>query len=241
LLSICDGPTFKGHLSKAKKSPIGRGLFKALDAARSRLEASTRSNVGKNSLPGMSHLTCLPLLITFLDPSCPIVIFSSSQMQSVLGEFGPFANIITTFSKPVFGRYATESISPRTYVLQLKSALLRAFEIHEERLLWDRLHRGSLLNSQSSFARRVLRTGSVPSKMELELRTTLSRWFVDYLLQSRYFDACSILWEETERRIGGGPGTDPHLNFQFQLRSRATHGEVLRQRAKKNCRDGEPP
>jgi len=44
----------------------------------------------------------LPRLISLVDPTLPIAIFSSTQDQEVLKEFAPYGNIITDFAKPAF-------------------------------------------------------------------------------------------------------------------------------------------
>jgi len=44
----------------------------------------------------------LPQLISLMDPTLPIVIFSSTQDGDVLREFAAYGNVITAFNKPVF-------------------------------------------------------------------------------------------------------------------------------------------
>ena len=44
----------------------------------------------------------LPRLISLIDPTLPIIVFSSTQDPDVLKEFQPYGNIITEFAKPMF-------------------------------------------------------------------------------------------------------------------------------------------
>ena len=45
-------------------------------------------------------LTLLPRLIAQIDPSIPIIIFSSTGQRSIIDKFNDYANIITCFEKP---------------------------------------------------------------------------------------------------------------------------------------------
>ena len=47
-----------------------------------------------------SFLTLLPRLIAQIDPSIPIIIFSSTGQRSIIDKFNDYANIITCFEKP---------------------------------------------------------------------------------------------------------------------------------------------
>ncbi len=227
---ICSRPGFKKHLQESK-TPIATRLNQALKAVQSRLEkASALSPV---ETPELLHLTCLSLLITFLDPSCPIVIFSSTQQRSIIEMFAPFPNVITTFSKPVFGRYSGDANSSENIVLSLKRAVVRALEIHEERIVWERLALGeaALLHPDSKFVDWLESESRLDA--DKKVKSSLCNWYSEYITSERYFDGCSILWEIAEGLMGANHGSREHpqghhLTFQHQLRSRKTHGGVLR-------------
>jgi hypothetical protein len=54
-------------------------------------------------VPGMRKArSLLPRLISLIDPTLPIIIFSSTQEGAVLRAFAAHGNIVTRFSKPVF-------------------------------------------------------------------------------------------------------------------------------------------
>ena len=227
--SICTRPGFKKLLQESK-SQIAVRLKYALEAVRLRLEKTSTASLA--GTPELLHLTCLPLLVTFLDPSSPIIIFSSTQQRSVVEMFASFPNIITTFSKPVFGRYSAESRSSEDHALSLKKALVRALELHEERLIWERLSpEKPLLNPNSRFAFGL--KNKLLLDEEKQLRSVFHEGYLEYLNSGRYFDACSIPWEAIEGRIGreykvSDFAQDHHFAFQDQLRSRKTHGGVMR-------------
>ena len=48
----------------------------------------------------LNFLTLLPRLIAQIDPSIPIIIFSSTGQRSIIDKFNDYANIITCFEKP---------------------------------------------------------------------------------------------------------------------------------------------
>lgn len=60
-------------------------------------DATTRPNA--QVLP--PEETLLPRLLSLLDPTLPIVIFSSTRRSELIDPFRDYANIITTFRKPV--------------------------------------------------------------------------------------------------------------------------------------------
>jgi hypothetical protein len=59
--------------------------------------------LGKPDAPNYRKArTWLPRLISLIDPTLPIVVFSSTQDPEVLKEFQSYGNIVTDFAKPMF-------------------------------------------------------------------------------------------------------------------------------------------
>ena len=81
----------------------------------------------------------LPRLISLIDPTLPIVIFSSTQDPEVLREFRDYGNIVTNFSKPMFRGVLGETndwVGAAT--LAFEKALHSALKISSaQKLMWD--------------------------------------------------------------------------------------------------------
>jgi hypothetical protein len=111
-------------------------LERAVDAAEARVrQDSSRS---QKDVSELIHLALLPLLLSYVDPSLPIVLFSSTRQQAVIDAVSHRPGIITSFQKPVISGYAEER-SPRDYVANLSEALTDALKLHESRCIWKRL------------------------------------------------------------------------------------------------------
>jgi hypothetical protein len=83
-------------------------------------------------------LAALPLLLSCVDPSLPIVLFSSSQQREVLHLLRHRPNIITSFSKPFSSGYAIEGAAQAS-TERLVSATMEALRLHRLRRVWDAL------------------------------------------------------------------------------------------------------
>jgi len=70
-----------------------RSLPWLTDASRTEFEAEL--------MGGDTDETLLPRLIALIDPTLPIVIFSSTHRTELIGPFRDYGNIITTFRKPI--------------------------------------------------------------------------------------------------------------------------------------------
>lgn len=76
----------------------GKGnLCDELDALR--CDAGVASSPGKSAPP--PEETLLARLVSLLDPTLPIVIFSSTHRAELIASFRDYGNIITTFRKPI--------------------------------------------------------------------------------------------------------------------------------------------
>lgn len=95
--------------------------------------AAARAAGGKEDLYG---LTLLPLLLSYADPSLPIVLFSSTHQRAIVEALGHRPSIITTFSKPIISGYSSER-SASDSIKDLKDALGSALRLHETRVAWE--------------------------------------------------------------------------------------------------------
>ena len=103
-----------------------RGLDAALEVARSR-PADPQA------------LALLPLMISRIDPTLPIVLFSSTRQWAVAEMLKERGNVITDFVKPVPDRAGARAGSSLQSADSLKRALKKALDLHEMRVVWERL------------------------------------------------------------------------------------------------------
>jgi hypothetical protein len=82
------------------------------------------------------RLAFLPLLLSHLDPSLPIILFSSTRQRAVIEALQNRPNIITTFCKPGVTGYR-EGATSVDYLLDLREALTTALRLHEARCVWN--------------------------------------------------------------------------------------------------------
>ena len=68
-----------------------------LDSRRSEMERE----LDGNEIAGHPRETLLPRILSLLDPTLPILIFSSTHRTELIDPFRDYANIITTFRKPI--------------------------------------------------------------------------------------------------------------------------------------------
>jgi hypothetical protein len=90
-----------------------------------------RSQVGSHR-----SLAMLPLIISGLDPSLPIILFSSTQHRSVIQAVRGCPNIITDFTKPYIGSDDADASEPAVIMEGLKLAVGRARAHLEIRQVW---------------------------------------------------------------------------------------------------------
>jgi len=102
------------------------------------VEAAGEYDAEEDDAAGLMHLALLPLLLSYVDPSLPIVLFSSTRQQAVTEALAHRPNIVTSFRKPVVSGYA-EEMSPDDYLTSLSEAIVDALQIHEARCIWERL------------------------------------------------------------------------------------------------------
>lgn len=130
----CDGGKYRGATAKFGRVPLPcwEDMQSAIHAAKTFVTDTRLTS------PPPAALALLPLLLAWLDPSLPIILFTSSQRRDIMEMFAPFPNIITCFSKPapVGG---SEQLRPAEYAIDLCRAIGRALELHEVRPVWEAL------------------------------------------------------------------------------------------------------
>ena len=166
-------------------------------------------------------LALFPLLISHVDPSVPIILFSTTQQRSILEAVRHRPNIIASFSKPaVTGYLVDESGSGSLFALE--EAIRKALELHEKRTVWtemetlknwgrhpvfeipdmaSRTDEFLVYNAQPEVrlpSDRKNKGARVPRKSNKELLTSLREDYCSYILDARYFDYLSLPWELLE-------------------------------------------
>ena len=107
-------------------------------------------------------LTLLPLLLSHVDRTLPIVLFTSSHQRVVLEMLQNCPNVITSFAKPLISGYG-EPITPSHSISDLEEAIEKAINLHEARIAWKRISeldpqpRLFSNNTQTNEVREVLR------------------------------------------------------------------------------------
>jgi hypothetical protein len=101
-------------------------------------ESSRRPATSSGGATDIMHLALLPLLLSHVDPSLPIVVFSSTRQRAITDVLDNRPGIITTFRKPVASGYM-EGLSPAGYSEKLSEALSKALQLNEARCIWTRL------------------------------------------------------------------------------------------------------
>jgi hypothetical protein len=187
--------------------------------------ALQRAGIGssdKSSEQGeVEALALFPLLLSHLDPSVPIVLFSSTHQRAVLELVSHRPNIVNDFAKPILSGYGEER-SAAQVIADLKGALRKAVQLHEIRGAWSRLRNtewkispvfecrtrrsdGSTVmgvyNAPESSVVSADRTGIGPARPRTAsagFRKLLAADFVQYIQRSNSFDYASIPWEILE-------------------------------------------
>ena len=111
------------------------------------LTVDTRAKFAADLETGETDETLLPRLIALLDPTLPIIIFSSTHRTELIDPFRDYGNIITTFRKPIL----TGLIGDWTLIVEeiqrdFRSAVEQATRINTVR------RRIQLVEIQSRFA-----------------------------------------------------------------------------------------
>jgi hypothetical protein len=181
---------------------------------------------GDESLSEIEALALLPLLISYYDPSLPIILFSSTHQRSIVQMISHRQNIITDFAKPILSGYGEERQAAEL-VDDLTDAIRHAIVLHEARGIWSQLSNTSwkvspVFECQTARsdgtkfmgvynvppAATVMSTSgyldsedagvSTPRVDGDDLHILLARHFVSYLQGKNHLDFASIPWELLE-------------------------------------------
>lgn len=166
-----------------------------LDQAEAAAEQATQSQCDDDIIAALS----LPLLITAVDPSYPIVVFSSSGQRVVTSWTRDAPNILVCSPKP------TRPDTAREAVRSLVSELAIALELADNRRALMRLRE------------RARAGGSMT-----ELLTGAEALYLRYLLARRYYDFVSAPFEMLEvYKLKEAMG---RFDFLRRWRNRKAHG-----------------
>ena len=179
---------------------IGNALGRALDAAKA----------GGTS---PEALALLPLLLSHIDRTLPIVLFSSTHQRIVSELVAAYPNIISSFAKPLPSSHGPEEGAATQgwhSVGALRTALNGAIDIHEGRIAWKRLCELSAIATTTDFRWRR-RDGKLVDDIKVlfgdieALRTRLGRVFQDCVLGRMLYESLAAPWETIEEGIPPGP------------------------------------
>lgn len=167
-------------------------------------------------------LALLPLLLSYLDRTLPIILFSSTHQWDVLNMLKHRPNIITHFAKPLISGYG-EEIKLHDTVQSLVGAIQEALDLHEARIVWERIcalepkYRNRIGDLGYRFGAITTRDGKkvdvyddpdgkkydIPMHFSNEEeKATIRRFMADrfetYLLGKLFYESLSIHWEFLE-------------------------------------------
>ena len=190
-------------------------------------DAKRAKEAAKKTPESLEALTFLPLLLSCIDPTLPIVLFSSTHQRVVSELLKPYPNIITTFAKPLPDRSSGSMHAVET----LRNALDRALDIHEARIAWSRLcalSNRNLAPNQSFY----------PSDHQKPLQFTISGADVKkqlavpmrkLVLAENGYDGLAAPWEFLEHNIRStNPRLDQHEAIRIFVGPRARLATPLR-------------
>ena len=203
------------------------------------LEKADEAVNGGNSFP-LEALTLLPLLLSCIDRTLPIVLFTSSHQRVVTEMLQDFPNVITSFVKPLISGYG-EPISPADSVSDLEDAIKKAIELHEARIAWKRIcelmPKNAGFDIEKSDGSPCNVTISIASRKK-ELRSRLADMFKTCVFGDSCYESIDEPWEflesEISRCIGDYKSITPK-NYRGevadalkQTRIEKTHGKLNR-------------
>lgn len=117
-------------LGRTSPESVSREFKQAFDAAKNVCENPDQFSP--------EALTLLPLLLSHIDRTLPIVLFTSSHQRVVSEMLQDHPNVITSFVKPLISGYG-ETISPTDSVSDFENAIKKAIELHQARIAWKRI------------------------------------------------------------------------------------------------------
>lgn len=122
-------------LSIAKRMRLPEAGSRAVSRAIRAVKAKGNNPDSEESLEA---LALLPLILSEVDPSLPIILFSSTHQSNLMGLFDQYPNVISSFRKPIITGYDGGD-EERGVLSRLEAAIRRALEFHEARGIWLRI------------------------------------------------------------------------------------------------------
>lgn len=190
----------------AAKQLLGNRSHKALSKALSpefarAFEAAKETSCNPDNF-SPEALTLLPLLLSHIDRTLPIVLFTSSHQRVVLEMLQNFPNIITSFAKPLVSGYG-EAISPTDSVSDLEDAIKKAIELHETRIAWKRiceLEPTDACFDITPYGEKKSKSTPVKFSDRIDLRPRLAELFETCVFGNVY-ESISLPWEFLEYEV----------------------------------------
>lgn len=145
-------------------------------------------------------LALLPLLLSAVDRTLPIIVFSSTRQRKVTELMEDTPNIIRSFIKPSIGGVAEKDV-----MTDLSDALSTALEVHELRVVWRRIARleaKAMMWEALDSAQRFLGTASVGfHERNRELRATIGELFEGSLYGESRLEEIGKPWMLLEKMV----------------------------------------
>jgi hypothetical protein len=217
---------------------------------------ATQTNGDEQEASEVEALALMPLLLSYYDPSLPIMLFSSTHQRTLLASVSHRPNIITQFTKPILSGYG-EDETPVELGRNLGKAFTAAIELHESRPCWMRAARtdwkstavfeiawpadaGKVTVYNSSVTvwpmeQRRIAGGQMSPKLKAgSLRALLADHYQHYIEGAQYYDYASIPWETIEgslipdRFLDNPHSSNPHFSMETDLSPRNHITELLR-------------
>ena len=197
---------------------------------RAALKAAKRS-VCAGAPESAEALALLPLLLSHIDPTLPIVIFSSTRQRVVAEMLQSRPNIITNFAKPLPSTYADTEMHS---VEDLRRALNKALDLHEVRVAWRRLCEfpGAQNGGDLCFCGpEVLHPVSIAFAGDRGLSEELARMLRRLLFATNVHEMLDLPWEYLEKRARRVKRTSLILSVEgaHVTRNRGCLAEALKQ------------
>jgi hypothetical protein len=166
----------------------------------------------------LDSLVLLPLMLSYADPSLPIILFSSTQQRHVIHKLAHRPNIIADFAKPIPSGYS-DQIAPTEPLEGLAAAVRKGVLLHEMRVVWQKIVRlaatqpirpqcyeVSVKRDQTEQYNLDPTKVAIPNPVPFPLdpqrvRNVLAGWYVDYLLGEHFRDSLSLPYEFLESTL----------------------------------------
>jgi len=181
------------------------------------LRAVEGGGIGSAEQNEIEGLALFPLLLSHIDPSLPILLFSSTQQRAVAEMVSHRPNIISDFAKPIFSGYGENKSRSKTISL-LERAITKGIELHESRKIWEELvTRAEKVKTNVAtfeFADVMIRRSDGTKKSaQYEINepsiNELAQEFCDYVSFGRFSDSLLAIGNWSEDILGGKPDDLP--------------------------------